>query len=54
MPLGLNETELQDELERVGLTRELFETILAASPSRQIVLGYPQERVDAIFIEQNW
>jgi hypothetical protein len=54
MPLKLNEKELQDELEKVGLTRELFEGILAMSPARQIVLGYPQEKIDALFIQDNW
>ena len=52
MPLG--QKELQDELDKVGLTRELFESILAMSPARQIVLGYPQEKIDALFIQDNW
>ena len=54
MPLGQSEKELQDELEKVGLTRELFESILAASPARQIVLGFPQEKIDTVFIQHNW
>jgi hypothetical protein len=54
MPLELNERELQEELERAGLTPELFATIIASSPARQIVLGYPQERVDTISVVQNW
>lgn len=54
MPLELNLQELRSELETVGLTPELFETILSASPSRQIVVGYPQQDVNAIFVERNW
>jgi hypothetical protein len=54
MPLELNAKEFQDELDRMGLTRELFETILASSPSRQIIVGYPQETLDSMFIKQNW
>ena len=54
MPLERNEKELQDELEKVGLTRELFDGILATAPARQIVLGYPQDKIDALFIQDNW
>lgn len=54
MPLGQSEKQLQRELEKVGLTRELFETILAMSPARQITPGYPQEKIEALFIQDNW
>lgn len=43
-----------DELAKVGLTEELFESILAASPNREMTLGYPQDRIDEITIYQNW
>jgi hypothetical protein len=43
-----------EELAKVGLTEELFESILAASPQREIVLGYPQDAVEEITVQQNW
>ena len=46
--------EWTEDLAKVGLSKELFESILAASPEREIVPGYPQEKVVGIIIQQNW
>ncbi len=46
--------EWERELEKVGLTQELLDYILAASPEREIVPGYPQDRVERIIVQQNW
>lgn len=42
------------ELAKVGLTQELFEAILSTSPNKDMVLGYPQDAVEEITIQQNW
>jgi hypothetical protein len=42
------------ELDSVGLTKEVFESILASSPERDIIPGYPQEKVDYLTLNQNW
>jgi hypothetical protein len=46
--------EWSKELEKVGLTEEVFQEILAASPAKQIVPGYPQDWIQAISIQENW
>jgi hypothetical protein len=42
------------ELQKLGLTEEIFENIIAAAPSREIIPGYPQDWVQAISIQENW
>jgi len=49
-----DKAEWKKELEKIGLTEEVFRNILAASPARQIVPGYPQDRIEVIFIQKNW
>jgi hypothetical protein len=46
--------EWSKELEKVGLTEEVFQNIIAASPAKQIVPGYPQDWIQAFSIQENW
>jgi hypothetical protein len=42
------------ELEKLELSEEIFENILAAAPAREIIPGYPQDSIQAISIQENW
>lgn len=45
--------EWKKELEKIGISQELFEAILAAAPARQFTLGYPQVRIQRTYVQEN-
>ena len=54
---GMAKTDMSEwkkELEKVGLTEEVFQNILAAAPAQQVVPGYPQDKIEGISIQENW
>jgi len=44
----------EEELEKIGLTKDILDVINSLSPSNQIMVGYPQERIDYFIIHDNW
>mgnify|MGYP001626415244 CR=1 FL=1 len=44
----------EEELEKIGLTKDILDVINSLSPSHQIMVGYPQERIDYFIIHDNW
>ena len=49
-----NPTKFKEELEKLGIHEEIFSATLALSPTRKITVGYPQEKINTISVQQNW
>jgi hypothetical protein len=47
-------SKLQKELEKLGITEEIFTAALILAPARQVTLGYPQRQVSVVSVQQNW
>ncbi len=52
--LEAKKSEWESELKKVGLDAEVFETIVAIAPARDIVPGYPQDKINVMFVQKNW
>ena len=51
MSAGIDiDEELRRELERIGLSEEVYRIILDLAPTRQILIGYPQDRIVKITV----
>jgi len=48
------EKELEKELEKIGITKDVLDMIVSSAPSNQIMIGYPQEKIVSYIINDNW